>query len=571
MDAGADRTRWSATITTGLMFGGIAVFLAAVGVIGTFAERQIIVGVVSLGQTMLLLTGLAAGYQASRWHAGRPIAALVRGAVAGFASGVVLAVFAAVGTVVNLRTVLISASPELFALLTFGRGLSGVQLIPVAAAVVAAVAAAIFLLPEAVRRWFVNGLAWILVVGLFRELLQLTAGDSLVGVLMNTWLFDVEGLSVRGAVVVFAVTGALGTLWRRRRIRGAGAAALSPARRRAARLLGLVLLVALLLLLPLGAGPFLSQVLVLVGLFALLGFGLNIVVGFAGMLDLGYVAFFAIGAYVVGLLTSASEHAIAHLSFWTAVPIAMAVSMIAGVVLGIPVLKTRGDYLAIVTLGFGEIIRLLVLSDFLRPWLGGSQGVLAIPKPVIGTFEFKGPEQLFFVVLGAAALLIFVGGRLRDSRLGRAWMAVREDEDVAAATGINLVNVKLLAFGLGAAFGGLSGAIFAVMLGSVFPHSFNLLISINVLALIIVGGMGSLPGVVVGALAVVGLPELLREFAEYRFLFYGAALVVMMQLRPEGLWPEPVRRRELHAEGAEEAGDLLQPRAAPDLAERPRG
>jgi len=260
------------------------------------------------------------------------------------------------------------------------------------------------------------------------------------------------------------------------------------------------------------------------------------------------VAFFAIGAYTVGLLTSLGEHGILHLSFWAALPVALLVSTVAGVLLGIPVLGIRGDYLAIVTLGFGEIIRLLVLSDFLRPWLGGSQGILNIPKPAIGSFEFSGPEQLFYLTLAGCAVIILVASRLRDSRLGRAWMAVREDEDVAQATGINLVNVKLLAFGLGAAFGGVSGAIFAVMIGSIFPHSFNFLISINVLSLIIVGGMGSLPGVIVGSLVLVGLPELLREFAEYRFLVYGAALVAMMQLRPEGLLPAAAVRRELHAE-----------------------
>jgi len=322
--------------------------------------------------------------------------------------------------------------------------------------------------------------------------------------------------------------------------------ALPPSRQRALRALSLTLVVLLVLLVPVAAGPFLSQVLVLVGIFALLGLGLNVVVGFAGLLDLGYVAFFAIGAYTMGLLISTGQHGIAGMSFWAAIPVTMVASLIAGVILGIPVLRIRGDYLAIVTLGFGEIIRLLVLSDALRPWLGGSQGVLSIPKPAIGGFEFRGPEQLFYIVVAGCLLVIFVSTRLRDSRLGRAWMAVREDEDVAEAMGINLVNVKLLAFAIGAAFGGLSGAIFAVMIGSVFPHSFNLLISINVLALIIVGGMGSIPGVVVGSLFLVGLPELFREFAEYRFLVYGAALVVMMQLRPEGLLPAAIVRRELH-------------------------
>jgi len=144
----------------------------------------------------------------------------------------------------------------------------------------------------------------------------------------------------------------------------------------------------------------------------------------------------------------------------------------------------------------------------------------------------------------------YIAWRLENSRLGRAWMALRDDEDVAQALGINLVRVKLLAYGLGAAFAGLSGSIFATMLGSVYPSSFQLVISINVLALIIVGGMGSLPGVIVGAAALIGLPELLREFGEYRYLFYGAALIVMMRIRPEGLWPSPTRRRELHADDA---------------------
>jgi branched-chain amino acid transport system permease protein len=239
------------------------------------------------------------------------------------------------------------------------------------------------------------------------------------------------------------------------------------------------------------------------------------------------------------------------------------VALAAGVVLGLPILRIRGDYLAIATLGFGEIIRLLVLSDFFRPWLGGSQGVLGIPKPTIGAFEFRGPEQLIYLTIVASALVAFVAVRLRDSRLGRAWMATREDEDVAEAMGVNLVNVKLLAYGLGAAFGGMSGAVFAVMVGSVFPHSFNLIISVNVLAVIIVGGMGSLPGVAVGSLFLVGLPELLREFSEFRFLIYGAALIIMMQLKPEGLWPEAVRRRELHETGPEtpaaSAGALASP------------
>jgi branched-chain amino acid transport system permease protein len=215
----------------------------------------------------------------------------------------------------------------------------------------------------------------------------------------------------------------------------------------------------------------------------------------------------------------------------------------------------RGDYLAVATMGLGEIVRVIVQSDMAAPLLGGAQGILQIPKPRIVGFELADPVQLFYLTLAASAVAAYVAWRLENSRLGRAWMAIRDDEDVAQALGINLVKVKLLAYGLGAAFAGLAGSIFAVMLTSVYPSSFQLLVSINVLALIIVGGMGSLPGVMVGALALVGLPELLREFGEFRFLFYGVALIVMMRVRPEGLWPSATRRRELRDEAGETALD----------------
>jgi branched-chain amino acid transport system permease protein len=316
----------------------------------------------------------------------------------------------------------------------------------------------------------------------------------------------------------------------------------------------------LLLLLPFILRTYLTEVINSVGLFILMGFGLNIVVGFAGLLDLGYVAFFAIGAYTMGVLTSEGELGRVGLTFWAALPFAVLASTMAGVILGVPVLRMRGDYLAIVTLGFGEIIRILALSDWLAPMIGGAQGILKIPKASIGNFEFVKPESLYYIILIGCAIAAFVSWRVRDARLGRQWMAMREDEDVAEAMGIDLVQTKLLAFAMGAAFAGLSGAIFATKLGSVFPHSFNLLISINVLSLIILGGIGSLPGVVVGALILVGLPELLREFAEYRMLMYGALLIVMMLARPEGFWPEATRKRELRGD---EPGFELETEAAP--------
>jgi branched-chain amino acid transport system permease protein len=199
-------------------------------------------------------------------------------------------------------------------------------------------------------------------------------------------------------------------------------------------------------------------------------------------------------------------------------------------------------------LGLAEIIRILVLSDFLRPVLGGAQGILNIPKPVIGgglDYTIKDPGQFYYLIIIGCAIIAFIAWRLQFARIGRNWMALREDEDVAEAMGINLIISKLLAFGIGASFAGLAGAIFAAQVGSIFPHSFQLLISVNVVSLVIIGGVGSIPGVIVGALVLVGLPELLREFAEFRLLLYGALLIVMMLVRPEGLWPSEVTRREM--------------------------
>ncbi len=300
----------------------------------------------------------------------------------------------------------------------------------------------------------------------------------------------------------------------------------------------------LVLLFPMLGGSYAGQVMMLVGLYTLMGMGLNLEVGLAGLLDLGFVAFFAVGAYTTALLTADSPHALAALSYWEAMPLAVMASVGVGVLFGVPVLGMRGDYLAVATLGLGEIVRVIVQSDMAAPLLGGAQGILHIPRPWIGSPRAERSRGAVLPDARASAVAAWCAWRLETSALGRAWMAVRDDEDVAEALGINLVKVKLLAYGLGAAFAGLAGSIFATMLTSVYPSSFQLLISINVLALIIVGGMGSLPGVVVGAVALVGLPELLREFDEYRYLFYGALLIIMMRVRPEGLWPAMARRRE---------------------------
>jgi branched-chain amino acid transport system permease protein len=322
-------------------------------------------------------------------------------------------------------------------------------------------------------------------------------------------------------------------------------------------MLSWALFAAFLLILPFLIGRTLSDVAVQVGLFVLMGFGLNIAIGLAGLLDLGYVTNYAVGAYVMAVLTSTGPFGqVDGLTFWMVIPLALLAAMFAGFFFAMPVLKMRGDYLAIATLGFGEIIGKLAISDWFKPTIGGAQGVLQVPKPEFFGTALKNPEQLYYIVLAACVITLFVSIRINNSRTGRQWMAIREDEDVAAAMGINVAKAKLLAFTISAATGGVAGAIFAAKVGTVFPTSFTVFVSINVLSLIIVGGMGSNPGIVLGAIVLIGMPELLREFSEYRFLIYGALLVFMMVNRPEGLWPSKVRQREIQKDA-----DILQPSA----------
>ncbi len=302
---------------------------------------------------------------------------------------------------------------------------------------------------------------------------------------------------------------------------------------------------AILLVAPMVLNRYWNYTLGTVGIYVMLGLGLNIVVGLAGLLDLGYVAFFAIGAYTVAILTAPLPHGL-MLSFWLALPIGVLVASISGALLGIPVLRMRGDYLAIVTLGFGEIIRILSKSDVLTSFAGGPQGIRNIGGPVLFGATLNSAMHYMYLILLGIGLVAFVTHRLQNSRTGRAWMAMREDEDVAAAMGVYTLKYKLLAFAIGAAFAGLGGGIYASRNQFVGPEDFTLMVSINVLCLVIIGGMGSIPGVVVGALVLKGLPEILRELDDYRMLVFGALLIVMMIVRPEGLWPSKRRSMELH-------------------------
>jgi ABC-type branched-subunit amino acid transport system permease subunit len=303
------------------------------------------------------------------------------------------------------------------------------------------------------------------------------------------------------------------------------------------------ILLLLVLLVPLVVGKYWNYTIGTVLIYVLLGLGLNIVVGLAGLLDLGYVAFFAIGAYTMALLTAPTPHNLLW-SFWVALPIGVVLAALTGLLLGAPVLRLRGDYLAIVTLGFGEIIRILSTSDVLTAFSGGPRGVPAVGGPTLFGKPFNSGIDFVYLILLATFLIMFVTTRLQNSRVGRAWEAMREDETVSRAMGINTLTQKLLAFAIGAAFAGLGGALFASRNQFTGPEDFTFMVSVNVVAVVIVGGMGNIPGVIAGALVLKGLPEVLRQLQDYRVLVFGALLVVMMLWRPAGLIPSSRRKME---------------------------
>lgn len=342
---------------------------------------------------------------------------------------------------------------------------------------------------------------------------------------------------------------------------------------------GMALVAIALLLLPFAlaqAGTAWVRIANLAILYVLLALGLNIVVGFAGLLDLGYIAFYAVGAYAYALL--ASPHFGLHLPFWMILPIGAGIAALFGVLLGAPTLKLRGDYLAIVTLGFGEIVRIF-LNNLSRPVniTNGPQGVSRIDPFSFGGFDFSksetllgipfsGPIKYYYLLLAVVLVVIAINLRLQNSRIGRAWEAIREDEIAARAMGINTTSIKLLAFAMGATFGGVAGGMFAAIQGFISPESFVLVESIMVVAMVVLGGMGNIWGVILGALLLSFVPEILRwtvaplqqalfgrmlvEPEVIRMLLFGLALVLVMLLRPAGLLPSAVRKRELAERGA---------------------
>jgi branched-chain amino acid transport system permease protein len=282
------------------------------------------------------------------------------------------------------------------------------------------------------------------------------------------------------------------------------------------------------------ATPYALNVMTSAVIFVMLAVGLNIVVGYCGLLDLGYAAFFAVGAYTSGVLSTELK-----IPLLATLPAVLAVTVVAGVVIGGPTLRLRSDYLAIVTLGFGEIIRIAANNLDIT---GGPSGIYGIPG-LLGDATSE-PAVFYYVVLLIVALAVLFAARLGRSRLGRAWRFVREDEDAAEAMGVHTYKVKLAAYIAGAVWGGLAGVLFATQLSAISPASFTFLQSALVVMAVVLGGMGSTPGVVLGAIVISLLPEVLRGLADYRFAVFGVLLIIIMIMRPQGLWPYRSREPE---------------------------
>jgi ABC-type branched-subunit amino acid transport system permease subunit len=500
-------------LKSGLIAGivnGFAVLLGLPVLLG-----GIVAGWFSLGSQwpgawlMLLIVAWWGGTRAVRGlESGSWKSVLLAGLLAGLTHGLVLG--ALVGVLasltaggVDVRQVLVQITPEAMALLTFGLAPVAAALMVLGVMALTGVVSAMVTQAWARYRW----------------------GESLAA----AWQKAQKGVAALPAV---------------RSVRR------FEYTRRIVYALGLAFLLAL----PFFAGQYWNYTLGTVGLYVVLGLGLNVVVGMAGLLHLGYAAFFAIGGYTVAILT-APQFGI-EWGFWAALPVGIVLATLTGVLLSIPVLRMRGDYLAIVTLGFGEIIRILAKSDTLTNFTGGPRGVRAVAGPTLFGFDISSEFHFMYLILLSIVLAAFISSRLQNSRLGRALMAMREDEDVAQTMGVYTLKYKVLAFAIGAAFAGLGGAIFASRNQFTGPEDYTLLVSVNVLSLVIIGGMNSLPGVILGALVLKGLPEVLRELDDYRILAFGALLILMMILRPEGLWPSKRRAMELREATDQEALSL---------------
>jgi branched-chain amino acid transport system permease protein len=297
----------------------------------------------------------------------------------------------------------------------------------------------------------------------------------------------------------------------------------------AKRTTALAAILAFMVAAPFLFGPYATVILTNALLYTILALGLNVVVGYAGLLDLGYAAFFAVGAYTVGILTTDF-----HWNFWATIPVAILAAVVAGVIIGGPTLRLRSDYLAIVTLGFGEIVRISARNLEIT---GAASGISGIEQPWLFGWHIATQTDFYFVFLVLVVIAVVCSARLANSRLGRAWLYVRHDEDAAEAMGIDRVRVKLAAYVIGAIYGSIGGVFFAVNLTAISPQSFSFQQSTLFLMAVILGGMGKIPGVILGAFIVVLAPELLRDLGSFRLLIFAVGLLLIMLFRPSGIWP----------------------------------
>jgi branched-chain amino acid transport system permease protein len=566
------RATFVRAVKGGLLGGVGVIYFALVGMIERL-DSLAVVGSITVDWVLILGPPMIAAYVLARprvvageLHSPPPSEALGSAATAGavawglVAAGVLLVKWIGIDTV---RSVFRSVSPALIQILTLHHPYWGVVLLAPIVIVGALAGGALPLVPRRVRKPVITASSVVLLLGLLQQLVP-PALDQLH--IQRNWMYSnvTLGLTWIGAIAAFAVTFLItwfmqGRSWRDLIARGAGAQDRpgGDARVRTALLVAWLGLAAVLLAMPYLVGPVVSRDLGYVGIYLLLGLGLNIVVGYAGLLDLGYVAFFSVGAYTTAVLTGGQLNTYkglaapilgAHLNFFLAIPIVVIVAALIGIAIGAPVLRLRGDYLAIVTLGFGEIARVIFGSTWAKDLFGGSAGMAHITDAAIGGYSFRSETHFYYLALGFCALAAFVSWRLQGSRIGRAWNAMREDEQVAEAMGVSTIRYKLLAFAIGGAVGSLGGALFAVSIGSLTIASFTIFVSITALAIIILGGMGSIPGVVVGALILIGLPGVLTPLQDYQLLIYGAVLIAIMILRPQGLVPNVRRSRELHEE-----------------------
>ena len=562
---------WRKLVTHGTVTACTLIFIALSNMPVALDDFDLIADRFTLGDLslywLLLVIGVVVGKEAvlegMATHA-KGARDVVSGAIAGVFAGAGLSLLVILINNFELRDPLVNWSPQTLEKLSVGGSiLSGVLLWLVIGGVLGAIGGAMHILPSRIRQLVIVAAMAVLLVAILETVLSDISESFGLEPLADIVYAKRGGLTIVGLLIVAAVAAAY-SWWGHAPAKDAKQRfqAMEGPERSRGNLIAFSIVAVLLLVLPMLVGGIVNELLANVGLFVLLALGLNIVVGLAGILDLGYVAFFAVGGYTTAILTSPNRGDswpdwVPQTNWFVALLIVVVFAAITGLFIGAPVIRMRGDYLAIVTLGFGEIIRLLFLSDWLGGYTGGAQGVTNIRGVnIFGLATVRGtdPQAVFYLVAVFCVLAIYVSWRLEHSRVGRAWMAIREDESVAEAMGINTVNTKLMAFVVGAVLASFSGAIFAAKVGSVFPTSFIILVSIVILVVVIVGGMGNIAGVIAGAVVLIGVlggprqPGLLQEFSNFKLLIYGALLIWMMLKRPEGLIPNVRRTRELHQE-----------------------